>query len=79
MYSKWSIWPIGGTLTSSINLGQNGPGSNGNEGIFNISLSSRTGASPSDGLVLYPGHLLEGGVLLLSSISLASDNWGRKS
>ena len=66
---KWfnsSIWPIDGTLTGSTSLGQNEPGSNGNERIFHIILSSRTGASPLDCLVSYPGHSLAGwGILLL--------------
>ena len=37
---------------------QNGPGNNGNEGVLYIPQSSRTRASPSDGLVSYPGHSL---------------------
>ena len=44
-------------------LGQSGPGSNGNEGVLHIPQSSSiTGTSPSDCLVLYPGHSL--GVVL---------------
>ena len=58
-YSKWlysSIWPIDGTgITTSD---QSGPGSNGNEEVTQSPQSSRTGASPSDYLVSYPGHLL---------------------
>ena len=34
-----------------------------NEGLIYISQSSRTGASPSDSLVSYPGHLLGGSYL----------------
>ena len=43
-----------------MTLGQSGPGSNGNEGVLLIPQGSRTGASPSDGLVSYLGHLLGG-------------------
>ena len=36
---------------------QSRPGSNGNEGILHIPQTSNiTGTSPSDCLVLYPGH-----------------------
>ena len=56
-----SIWPINGTLSGAITSGQSGPGSNGNEGVFHIPQSSSiTGASPSDCLVSYPGHLIGG-------------------
>ena len=42
-------------------LGQSGPGSNGNEGVLHIPQSPNiTGTSPSDCLVLYPGHSLVG-------------------
>ena len=41
--------------------GQSGPGSNGNEGVLCIpQTSSIAGTSPSDCLVSYPGHSLEG-------------------
>ena len=40
------------TVTPSLR----GPGSNGKKEVLHISQSSRTGASPSDGLVSYPGH-----------------------
>ncbi len=40
--------------SGATSLGQNGPGSNGNERVLCI---SRT--SPLDCLVSYPGHLLE--------------------
>ena len=45
---KRLIWPIDGALTGTTTLGQSGPGSNGNEGVFHIPQSSRTEASPSD-------------------------------
>ena len=44
------------TLSGAITLGQSGIGSNGNEGVLRIPLSSSiTGTSPSDCLVSYPG------------------------
>ena len=52
------IWSIDGTLTDTI-LGQSEPGSNSTEGILHIPQSSRTGASPSDSLMSYPGCYLE--------------------
>ena len=53
-------------LSGATIPGQSGPGSNGNEGVLRIPQSSSiTGTSPSDCLVLYPGHLL-GEVLTLS-------------
>ena len=55
-----SIWPIDRTLSSATTPGQSGPGSDGNEEVLHIPQSSRfTGASPSDCLVSYPGHLGE--------------------
>ena len=42
-------------------MGQSGPESNDNEGVLHIPQSSNiTGASPSDYLVSYPGHMLLG-------------------
>ena len=61
-YSKWlnsSIWPIDGTVTGTTTLGQSGPGSNSNEGVFHIPQSSKMGTSPLDALLSYPGHLLQ--------------------
>ena len=51
------IRPIVGTLTGTTTLGQSETGSNGNEEVLHISQSSRTGASTSDVLISYPGHL----------------------
>ena len=66
--SNSSIWPIDRTLLGATTLGHCGPGSDGNEGVLNIPQSSCiTGASPSDCLVLYPGHSLW--VLVQFSIS----------
>ena len=54
--SNSSIWPIDRTQS-----GQNGPESDGNERILRIPQSSRiTGGSPSDCLLSYPEHSLEG-------------------
>ena len=50
-----SIWPIDRILSGATTPGQNGPGSDGNEGVFCIPQSSSiTGTSPSDCLVPYP-------------------------
>ena len=55
-----SIWPIDRTLTGATKPGYSGPESNGNEGVLHIPQSSSiSGASPSDCLVSYLGHLLE--------------------
>ena len=49
------------TLSDATTPGQNGPGSNGNEGILRIpQCSAITGTSVSDYLVSYPGHSLVG-------------------
>ena len=65
--SKWlntSIRPIDGILAGTITQGQSGSESNRNDEVPHITLSSRTGPSPSDGLVSYLVHsLIEGGVL----------------
>ena len=56
-----SIWPIDRTLSGATTPGQSGPGSDGNEGVLRIPQNfSITGTSPSDCLVLYPGHSLVG-------------------
>ena len=49
-------------LTGTTTPGQSGYESNGKEGVLHIPQSSRTVASPSDGLVSYPEHLLEWGI-----------------
>ena len=58
--SNNSIWPIDRTLPGATNLSQSGPESNCNEGVVHIPQSSKTGASPSDCLMSYPGQLLKG-------------------
>ena len=67
---KWlniTIWPIDGTLTSTTNPGQSGPGSNGNEGVFYIPQSSSLTIRCS--LVLYPRHSFERDVTPLQGFS----------
>ena len=60
-----SIWPIDRILSCATTLGQTESGSDGNESVLCIPLSSWiTRASPSDCLMSYPGHSL-GGFLLL--------------
>ena len=46
------------TRTSTTNLGQSGPGNNGNKGVLHIPQSSWAGTSPKYSLVLYQGHSL---------------------
>ena len=59
--SNCSIGLIDWILTGVTSPGQSGLGSNGNEGVLQILQSSRiTEASPSDILMLYPGHSLGG-------------------
>ena len=57
--SNISCWPINRTLSGTTTPCQSGPESNGNEGVPRFPQSSKTGASPSDCLVSYPGHSLE--------------------
>ena len=45
--------------------------SNDNEGVLHIHQISRTGASPSDGLVSYLGHSLEEGSYPSAEMQLA--------
>ena len=59
------IFNIDRALSGATTPGQNGPGSNGNEGVLRIPQSfSIAGISPSDCLVSYPRHSL-GRVFLL--------------
>ena len=58
--SNSSIWSLDRILSGATTPSQSEPGSDSNEGVAHIpQRSSITGASPSDCLVLYPGHLLE--------------------
>ena len=53
------LFDVDGTLTGTTTLSQSGFGSNGNEVILHtFPKSSRTGASPLDGLVSYPEYSL---------------------
>ena len=56
--SNSSIWPIDSTLSGATNLGQSGPGCKDNEGVLHIPQSSKSGASPSEGLMSYSEHSL---------------------
>ena len=65
LHTVCHFWPIDRTLPGTTTLSLSELGSNGNKGVLNILLiSSITGASPSDGLMSHPGHLL-GGILPL--------------
>ena len=56
--SSSSIWLIDRTLLDATTPDQSEPVSDSNEGVLRIPQSSGiTGASPSDYLVSYPGHL----------------------
>ena len=55
-----SISPIDKTLSGAASPGQSGPGSDGSEGVLIIPQMFKTGASPSDCLMSYPGHSWEG-------------------
>ena len=63
------IWPSGGSLSRATTSGQGGPGSDGNEGVLRIPQSpSTTGTSPSDCLVSYAGHSLNGAFALCREV-----------
>ena len=64
--SNSSIWLIDRTLSGATTPRQSKLGSDDNKEVLHIPQStSITGASPSDCLVSYPGHLLDGVVLPL--------------
>ena len=53
--SNSPIWFVDRTLLGANSPAQNGPGSDGNEGVFHIPRSSSiTEALPSDSLMFYP-------------------------
>ena len=59
-----NLTPIDRTISGVTNLGQSGPGINGNAVVLCIpQISSIYGASPSDSLVSCLGHSLEGSYL----------------
>ena len=76
-----SIWLIDRTLSGATTPGQNGPGSNDNEGVLCIPQnSSTTGASPSECLVSYTGHSLSesySSAEMQSVYSLAPAGWAQ--
>ena len=60
--SNSSIWPIDSTLSGAITM--SGTGSDDNEGVLSIpQITSITEAAPSDSLMSYPRHSLEGSYL----------------
>ena len=59
-WSNCSIWAMDRTLTDTTSASQSGPWSNGNEGVINITQSSRTWAWSSDCLLLLTGHSFVG-------------------
>ena len=73
--------PIDRTLSGATIPGQSGPESNGNEGIPYITQSSKTGGTPSDGLVSSLDFQEWGGLIPLqrhSQCILQSQQTGRK-
>ena len=59
--SSSSIWSIDRALSGATTPCQNGPGSNGNEGVLPVpQISSFTGTSPADCFMSYPERSLEG-------------------
>ena len=58
LHTVCSIWSIDKTLSGANTPSQSEPGSNGNERVLHIPQISKAGASPSDGFISYPGHLL---------------------
>ena len=52
------LWPIEKTLSGATTPGQSGPGRNYHVDVLHISQCSRTGTSPSDGIVSHAGHSL---------------------
>ena len=72
------------TLSGTTTLGQSEPGGDDNEEVLHIPQSSSiNGISPSDCLVLYPGHSLGVGSYLSaekqSVYSTASADWATSS
>ena len=60
LHTVCSIWPIDRTLSGATNLGQGGPGRDGNEEVLHIPQICKAGASPSNGLMSYWRHSLVG-------------------
>ena len=58
LYIVCYIWPIVRTISGATILGQSGPESNGNEGVFYIPQISKAQTLPSNGLMSYLGHSL---------------------
>ena len=58
LHTACSIWLIDRTLSDATTPGKSGPGNSGSEGVLHIPQISKVGTSPSDGLMLCPGHSL---------------------
>ena len=56
-------------LSGATTPSQSGPESEGNEGVLQIPRISKSRASPSDGLMSYPGHSLGEGLTPLQTCS----------
>ena len=70
------IWPIGRTLSGATILGYSGFGSNSNKEVLYIpQIFSITGASPSDCLMLDPGHSKSWVVLSVQQSKYWSPSW----
>ena len=81
LHTVYSIWLIDKFLPGANTLGQSKPGTNGNEGVLHIPQSSKAGALPSDSLMSYSEHLLEGescpSVEMQSVYSTDPTDWAR--
>ena len=79
--SSTSIWLIDRNLAGATTPDQRGPRNGGNKRLLRISQSSSiTGASLSDCLVSYPGHLLKesySSVVMQSVYSAARGDWDK--
>ena len=70
LHTVCSIWPIERTQSSATTLGLSEPGSNGNKAVQHIPQISKSGASPTDCLLSYPGDSLAGeGLIPLQGFS----------
>ena len=70
LHTVSSIWHIDRALSGTTTPGQSESGSNGNKRVLHISLISKVGASLSDGLTSYLGHLLGVGLVNWSRVIL---------
>ena len=79
LHTVCSICAIDRILLDATTPGQSRPWRKDNEGVPHIPRISKTGASPSDYLMVYPGHLFGGGAFFFAKMQLvystAPDNW----